>query len=196
MYGDCPYVEVNNLRKPGYYKKKTIEGTHQSQLRQSISLNGVKRPLVINEYPDREGVIIDGVETWKISKELNIVDLPVYVLNVPEEKEREIHYLLSIKCNEYHQTDIEAVIEKLKAPYEGYFDKLPKLLEPEFEPIDLDLKANDLNNIQLRKHTFPLRLDEQYKEYPEKLQQLIGAKSRNEAIVKLIVLAVEGGIAL
>jgi hypothetical protein len=195
-YGNQLFVNTQSLQVSDYYAKREIEGENKKLLIEGVKVNGVKRPIVINTYPGREGVIIDGVEIYKISCELNICELPCYLVEVTEEKEKELHYLFSIKTREY---SIDNIIEQLKAnqDYFSFFKgfKIPGTSHDDIFNDAAKMLLNGDKNFN-RIKGFPLRIIDKYKSYPEKLKVLMGAKSQNEAIVKLIVEVVEGRISL
>jgi len=194
IYGDQKFIATADLKIPAYYAKAEIEGYGNDLLKQSISAMGVKQPIVINTYPGREGTIINGVEVYKISKALGIYELPFYDLYVPLELEKEFHYLFSIKCREHR---IEDIIEQLrKSDYLSYFKQISNSTTLPTSIID---KGNsefkkDSENAQHRKMSFLLRYDTSFEGYLEKLQKLLNAKSQNEALLTLIIDAVEGRI--
>lgn len=194
-YNEQKYVTVKGLRIPHYYAKKEIEGDGKRLLIESVKVNGVKKPIVINTYPGREGIIIDGAEIYKISLGLGIEELPCYCLDVPQEKEKELHYLFSTNVREY---SIDEIINQLSQEYLDLFAdmRIPKELHNDiFEVADEELKIDEVLDLQ-RIKSFPLRFQEKYGDYPKKLQGITGAKSQNEAIVKLIIDVVEGRISL
>lgn len=196
MYGDKQFVAVSDLRIPEYYSKSEIEGENRNALYESIRVNGVQRPIVINTFPGREGVIIDGTEVYVISKELGIYDIPCYELCLCQEKEMEHHYLFSINCNEY---TIEEILEHIKSKkYGDYFTGIGGLATYHDEVFGAGKEALAVNQkkIQHRKHSFLFRYDDAHKGYLEILTQMLDAKSQNEALLKLIVEVVEGRIVI
>jgi hypothetical protein len=196
MYGDKQFVAISDLIIPEYYSKSEIEGENRKGLYESIRVNGVQRPIVINTFPEREGVIIDGTEVYIISKELGIYDIPCYELCVPQETEMEYHYLFSITCNEY---TIEEILEHIKGKnYGDYFTGIDGLTTYHDEVFGAGKEALAVNRkqIQHRKHSFLFRYDDAHKGYLETLTQMLDAKSQNEALLRLIVEVVEGRIAI
>jgi hypothetical protein len=165
-------------------------------LKHSILTHGVKQPIVINTYPGREGIIINGVEVYKISKAFGIYEIPCYDLYVPIEVEKEFHYLFSIKCREYSIADI--ITELKNRQYLDYFTQgnVSNAMNTDaFNKGEAVLK--DKNNlIQPRKNSFLLRFDDSFNGYLLRLQEMLGTKSQNEALLKLILDAVEGRIVL
>jgi hypothetical protein len=195
-YGQQSYVAVKDLSVPAYYAKKQIEGHASDLLKKVIDEEGIKSPIVINTHVGREGVIVKGVQRYLIAQKLGIYDLPFYAIEVDESQERHYHYFLSIQSHEY---SIEQIIEHLKSKrFESYFEFDTSNNQALHKTI-FNKAGNKLLGVvpnQERRHTFPLRLNEAYKDYPKKLQELLKTKSMNEAIIKMMVEVVEGRIVL
>src|SRR5690606_27044240 len=132
-YNGQVYVPVSQLRIPEYNSKKELPRKMET-IRKGIQSFGVKSPLIVNENPSRENVIVHGVSVFKIAKELGIEEVPVMYVDLDIEEEKKLRVLLDQKGTlEPSPDEIIDLIGQLE--YEDFFsssvpsDTLSKLFE-------------------------------------------------------------------
>jgi len=88
-------VPISDLRKANYGSRKWNE-EQKSALKESIIRFGIVNPVLANNAPGRENIVIGGWFRIEVIKELGYTEVPTVFINIPEEeKEKE----LSIRLN-------------------------------------------------------------------------------------------------
>ncbi|MBU4536554.1 ParB N-terminal domain-containing protein [Patescibacteria group bacterium] len=89
------YVPISEL-KPAPYNARKWSKEATEQLRESIKRFGISDPLVANSSPTRKGIVIGGNFRLSVLKEMEIKEVPVVFLNLPDiEKEKELNIRLN-----------------------------------------------------------------------------------------------------
>jgi DNA modification methylase len=95
------YVPVGQLRaseyNPRIWSKEAI-----AQLKESIQRFGLVDPVLVNNAPGREGVVIGGHFRLAVAKELGFAEMPVVYLHIADlEKEKELNLRLNRNTGEF-----------------------------------------------------------------------------------------------
>ncbi|MFH1235567.1 MAG: site-specific DNA-methyltransferase [Parcubacteria group bacterium] len=89
------YVSTSSLR-PAEYNPRTWDKEAERQLKESITRFGVVDPLLVNNAPERQGIVIGGHFRLAMLKELGIEAVPVVYINLPDiEREKELNIRLN-----------------------------------------------------------------------------------------------------
>ena len=84
------YVSIDTLTSPEYNPRVWSEEITK-QLKESITQFGIVDPILVNNAPERLGVVIGGNFRMKVLKELGIEQVPVVYITIPDlEKEKEL----------------------------------------------------------------------------------------------------------
>lgn len=81
--------------KPCPWNPRTWDSEAKKQLRESLTRFGFVDPLIVNNHPDRQNIIIGGHFRWNMAKELRFTEVPVVYISLTEEKERELNLRLN-----------------------------------------------------------------------------------------------------
>lgn len=81
--------------KPAAYNPRQITDKQQVDLDESIKRFGIVDPFVVNSNPDRKNVVIGGHQRLKSARRLGYKDVPVYYVDLTEEKEKELNLRLN-----------------------------------------------------------------------------------------------------
>ncbi len=76
-------VKISEL-KPCEYNPRSWSNDAIAQLRESIERFGLVDPILVNNAPNRKGVVIGGHFRLKIAKDLGYKEIPVVYLNIPD----------------------------------------------------------------------------------------------------------------
>src|SRR5690606_13269509 len=88
-------VSINELKSSEYNPRKWSESATE-QLAESIRRFGLVDPILCNQAPGRENVIIGGHFRLKVAKELGYTEVPVAYVNIPDlAKEKELNIRLN-----------------------------------------------------------------------------------------------------
>ena len=93
-------VKLQDL-KYSEYNPRQIKRKAYQDLSESIIKFGVIDPLVVNNHPGRENVVIGGHQRLKILKKLNYVKVPVVYVNLAIEQEQELNLRLNKNTGEW-----------------------------------------------------------------------------------------------
>jgi DNA modification methylase len=89
------YLPVSEL-KPSTYNPRRWDESAIQQLTDSVRKFGMVDPILCNNAPGRENIIIGGHFRLKVAKDLGIKEVPVVFVNIPEiERERELNLRLN-----------------------------------------------------------------------------------------------------
>lgn len=88
-------VKISELNPAPYNPRKWL-GAATEQLTESIREFGVVDPLLVNQAPGRENVVIGGHFRLKVAKDLGYTEVPVVYVNILEiEREKELNLRLN-----------------------------------------------------------------------------------------------------
>lgn len=88
-------VKISELNPAPYNPRKWSEEAI-AQLTESVQRFGVVDPILCNQAPERENVVIGGHFRLKVLKDLGYTEVPVVYVNIPElEKEKELNLRLN-----------------------------------------------------------------------------------------------------
>lgn len=124
------YVPLKDLKFAEYNPRK-ISSKDIDEIKNSLLNFGWVENIVVNSHPDRKNVIVGGHQRVKVAKNMGIKEAPVFYVNLPLEKEKELNIRLNKSGGEF---DKDMLLE---------FFNTDELLEWGFEKIELGLQ-NDL----------------------------------------------------
>lgn len=94
-------VKISKLRASEYNPRKWSESA-TAQLTESVKRFGLVDPILCNQAPGRENVVIGGHFRLKVAKELGYIELPVAYVNIPDlAKEKELNLRLNKNLGEW-----------------------------------------------------------------------------------------------
>ncbi len=95
------HVSVSELRASEYNPRKWDKEA-ESQLKESIKRFGIVDPLLVNSAEERKNIVIGGHFRLSVIKELDIEEVPVVYINIPDiEKEKELNIRLNKNTGEF-----------------------------------------------------------------------------------------------
>ena len=95
------YVPTKDLEAATYNPRKW-NASAEAQLTESIVRYGIVDPLLVNSAPRRKGIVIGGHFRLAVIKKLNITEVPVVYINLPDlEKEKELNIRLNKNTGEF-----------------------------------------------------------------------------------------------
>ncbi|MEN9881004.1 MAG: hypothetical protein RLZZ308_187 [Candidatus Parcubacteria bacterium] len=146
------YLPITNLN-PSEYNPRKHTTEQATQLKESIERFGFVDPIICNSAKGRENIVIGGHFRLEVAMELNMVEVPVVFVNIPDlEKEQELNVRLNKNTGEFD-------FEKLQ---NLNFDML---IDIGFDQKDLD----DMWNSKLNNKEF--NVDEELKKIKEPMTQ-------------------------
>ena len=87
-------VKINELKAAEYNPRKMSEKEVQD-LTDSIKEFGLVEPIVVNNYPGRENIIVGGHQRFNIAKQEGFTEMPVVYVSLDEKKEKELNLRLN-----------------------------------------------------------------------------------------------------
>jgi len=93
-------VKISDLR-PAEYNPRQMTKRQADDLKVSIEKFGIVDPIIVNSHEGRENIIIGGHQRVKIAQILGFTEVPVFYLNLDEEKERELNLRLNKSGGEW-----------------------------------------------------------------------------------------------
>lgn len=124
-------IKINELTFADYNPRKLTEDEY-NDLKASLENFGIVDPIVVNENPERQNIIIGGHQRVRVWKDMGNATIPVVFVNLALEKERE----LNIRLNKNHgEWDWEVLLEE--------FEK-DDLLEWGFQEVEFEMGSENL----------------------------------------------------
>ncbi len=134
-------VKISELNPAPYNPRKWSQDAID-QLTESIKRFGVIDPVLVNQAPGRENVVIGGHFRIKILKDLGYAEIPVVYINIPEiERERELNVRLNKNLGEWDYNLLAAFDESLLSDIGFTSEELDTVF-------DVDDEQSDNFNIQ------------------------------------------------
>ena len=191
-YGDQKYITLDQLKVPEWYKKNKIAG-RDAFLKRSLLECGVKRPIVVNNSPGREGIIVDGVATFLVAKSLGINNVPVFLIEESKINEMLLHVVFNTSVGDISR---EQMILLMESKYCSFFEPDDSILMPT-DTYSTAVEAGEEAMKSEKDKAKPIRrlicnLPSNLAELPEKAMREMGTSSINETVILLMKLAVEG----
>ncbi|MCC6290860.1 DNA modification methylase [Candidatus Nomurabacteria bacterium] len=149
------YVPLASLRHPEINPRRwSKEATEQ--LKESITRYGVVDPLVVNSAPSRQGIIVGGNFRATVLKQMDIREVPVVYVNIPDlEKEKELNLRLNKNSGEFDLALLAEFDEKLLADIGFDSEELDDIFgigdnEEQFD-LEKELAKLDIKKINVKK---------------------------------------------
>jgi len=100
-------VSINELKMSEYNPRKMTE-KQEEDLTEGLKRFGVVDPLIVNNFPGRENIIIGGHQRYKILKKLGHKEVSVVYVNLDEKKEKELNLRLNKNTGEFDYDILKA----------------------------------------------------------------------------------------
>lgn len=146
------YISVDTLTSPSYNPRKWSTEAEQ-QLIENITKFGFVNPLVVNNAPNRKGIIIGGNFRFFIAKKLGMKTVPVVHVTISDlKKEKELNLRLNKNTGEF-DFDLLAKFDETFLSDIGFgSEELDNIFEIEDEPEQFDLEK-ELKKLKIDKIT-------------------------------------------
>lgn len=149
------YVSIESLSSPDYNPRVWNE-ENTKQLKESISKFGIVDPLLVNNAPERKGVVIGGNFRMKVLKELGITEVPVVYITISDiEKEKELCLRLNKNQGEWDMELLSKFDESFLDTLGFDSEELDKIFDEEKKEEQFDLKKEldkiGIENINVQK---------------------------------------------
>ena len=112
------------------YNPRQLTKDQYKHLKDSIDRFGLVDPIIVNKNKDRKNIIVGGHQRVKVSKDMNIKEVPVLEVDLTYDRERELNVRLNANTGEW-DTDILANMFDIDELQDWGFD-------------DIDLKIDDV----------------------------------------------------
>ncbi|MDE2071115.1 MAG: ParB N-terminal domain-containing protein, partial [Patescibacteria group bacterium] len=125
------YVPIESLRH-AEYNPRVMSDAAKEPVRKSLEIHGTKDPLLVNNAPGREGIIIGGNLRWEVMKDLGYTEVPVIFVGIPElEKEKDLCLRLNKAVGEWDLDLLAEFDESFLADIGFASEELDKIFEEE-----------------------------------------------------------------
>lgn len=152
---DIKYVPVELLQPAPYNPRKWSEQAI-SDLKESIQKYGLVDPLLVNNAPGRENIVIGGHFRLMVAKELGIAKVPVVYISIPDiEKEKELCIRLNKNLGDWDWNMLKSFDETFLSSTGFSSENLDTIFEVEETPEQFDLQKElaklKINKIEIQK---------------------------------------------
>lgn len=150
------YVAIDSLR-PCEYNPRKFNSTQKAKLAESIKVHGMVDPLLINNAPERENIVIGGNLRLVVLKELGYSQVPVVFLTIPElTKEKALNIRLNKTGGEFDLELLSHFDESFLKDIGFSSEELDEIFDEDSsntETFDLkkELEKLNINNITVKK---------------------------------------------
>jgi DNA modification methylase len=146
-------VAISNL-KPSEYNPRKMTEKQEKDITESIKRFGLVDPIIVNNYPERENIIIGGHQRYKIALKLKYHEVPVVYVNLNPDKEKELNLRLNKNQGEFDFELLKEFDENLLSDIGFSSEDLDDIfmIEGESEIFDLKKELEKLNieNIEVK----------------------------------------------
>ena len=150
------YIDIKKL-KPTEYNPRVWDEKTTTDLKESISRFGLVDPLLVNNAPSRENIVIGGHFRLKVAKELGIDKVPVVYISIPDiEREKELVIRLNKNLGAWDWDLLKEFDENLLADIGFTSEEIDDLFDigelvPEQFDLQKELEKLDITNISVQK---------------------------------------------
>ncbi len=149
------YVDINPL-KPAEYNPRKHDKVAADQLKESITRFGAVDPLIVNQAPERENIVIGGHFRLEVLKELGYKEAPVVYINIPDiEREKELNIRLNKNTGEFDFNLLATFDESFLATVGFSSEELDNIFQIEDAPeqfdLEKELKKLKIDKIEIQK---------------------------------------------
>src|SRR3989338_1197145 len=149
------YVSIGSL-KPSTYNPRKWNEAQTNALRESITRFGCVDPLLANNAPGRENVLIGGHFRLKVATELGYKEILVVYVNIPDiEMEKELNVRLNKNLGEFDFTLLKDFGEEFLCDVCFTTEELDSIFDvdttPEHFNLEKELEKMDIKKITVQK---------------------------------------------
>lgn len=149
------YISVDDL-KPSEYNPRKWDSESKKQLKESIKRFGLVDPIIVNCAESRRGVVIGGHFRLEVAKEIEIQEVPVVYVNIPEiEREKELNIRLNRNQGEFDYDLLAEFDQDFLANVGFTSEELDSIFEIDETPEEFDLQKEldklDIKKIEMQK---------------------------------------------
>ncbi|MEK7597201.1 MAG: DNA methyltransferase [Patescibacteria group bacterium] len=148
------YVDISSL-KPSEYNPRKWDAPAVANLKKSIERFGLVDPLLVNNAPERKGVLIGGHFRLKVAKDLGITSIPVVYVTISDlEKEKDLNLRLNRAVGDWNWDLLKAFDEKFLGDVGFTSEDLDKIFEndiPETFNLKKELEKLQIKDIKTKK---------------------------------------------
>ena len=149
------YVSVSELKASEYNPRKWSKEA-ETQLQESIKRFGLVDPFIVNSAPERKNIVIGGHFRLDMAKKLEIKDVPVVYINIPNiEREKELNIRLNKNTGEFDWNLLTDFGEAFLSDIGFSSEELDNIFAIEDTPEMFDLQKElaklDIKNIEIQK---------------------------------------------
>ncbi len=144
------------LLQPSEYNPRKWNKEAISQLKESIKRYGFVDPLITNSASHRKNILIGGHFRLSVAKELDIKEVPVVYLDIPDiEKEKELNIRLNKNLGEFDWNLLEKFNEEFLSDVGFTSEELDEIFKedenPEIFDLEKELEKLDIKKIETEK---------------------------------------------
>lgn len=147
-------VAISQL-KPSEYNPRKMTEQQEKEITESIKRFGMVDPIIVNQFPGRENVIIGGHQRFKIAKKLEYKEIPVVYVNLSPEREKELNLRLNKNQGEFDYELLKEFDKSLLSDVGFSSEELDDIFVMDDEPEIFDLKKEleklDISKIDVQK---------------------------------------------
>ena len=149
------YVPITSLRH-AEYNPRVIDDSTKKPVRASIEKHGVADPIVANDAPGREGVIIGGNLRYEVLKDMGHEEVPVVYITITDlEKEKDLCLRLNKAVGEWDFDLLKefdsSFLTEVGFGSEDLDDIFPAEDNPEKFDLEKELEKLDITEIKVQK---------------------------------------------
>lgn len=150
------HVDITQL-KPAEYNPRLWSEQATADLKESVGRFGLVDPILVNNAPGRENVVLGGHFRLKVAEDLGIKEVPVVYLTIPEiEREKELVIRLNKNIGEWDWNLLAEFDENLLADTGFSSEELDTIFDfdeaiPEQFDLEKELKKLDIKKVSVEK---------------------------------------------
>ena len=150
-----------DLLKPAEYNPRYLSNKKFEDIKDSLEKFGFVDPVIVNNNPEREFVIIGGHQRAKVAKEIGIERVPVVYLNLTLEEEKELNVRLNKNVGEWDFEVLKKEFDNEDLIDWGFSESDIKLGFEEIEKLSEEATTED-KKIQEKKYPIIPKYNEKY----------------------------------
>ena len=141
---------------PATYNPRKWSDEQKESLKESITRFGLVDPLICNNAPKRENILIGGHFRLEVAKEMGYTEVPVVYVTIPDvEKEKELNVRLNKNTGSFDLSLLAEFDESFLEDVGFSSEEIDSIFEVEPTPEEFDLEKElqkmDINEVKVQK---------------------------------------------
>ena len=110
-------IDINKIKPNPNQPRKNFDQDALNELAASIKVHGIVQPIVLNQQPDGQYLIIAGERRWRAANICGLKTVPAVIKNYPDKQIKEISIIENLQREDLNPIEAAKAIKELMDEY-------------------------------------------------------------------------------